>query len=89
MLKFTITDLSVESCRIEEFKKFKQPSRRFMQFEEQLLTDSRGDQNQYCTVSFHNCMLSISGSLNSRCVQFDDKGEIIGCRSQDCKTLGR
>ena len=78
LLKFTITDLSVESCRIEEFKKFEQPSRRFMQFEEQLLTDNKGDQNHYRTVTFRNCMLRIPGSLNPKWVQFNDKGEIIG-----------
>jgi hypothetical protein len=35
--------------KIEEFKKFEQPSRRFMQFEEQLLTDNKGDPCQSFT----------------------------------------
>jgi hypothetical protein len=29
--------------KVEDFKKFEQPSRRFLQFEEQLLTDNKGD----------------------------------------------
>jgi hypothetical protein len=63
---------------VEDFKKFDQPSRRFMQFEEQLLTDNKADEIHSRTVSFHNCMLRIPGSLNSKYVHLNDRGEIIG-----------
>ena len=49
-----------------------------MQFEEQLLTDNKGDQNHWSTVSFRNCMLRIPGSLNSKRIQFNDRGQTIG-----------
>jgi hypothetical protein len=61
----------------DKFGKFDQPSRRFIQFEEQLLTDSKGDQSHWSTVSFNNCLLRIPGSLNSKQVQFDGGGRII------------
>jgi hypothetical protein len=64
--------------KIEDFKKFDQASRKFMWFEERLITDNKADENHVHTVSFHNCMLRIPGSLNSRCVQLDDRGKIIG-----------
>jgi hypothetical protein len=64
--------------KIDDFKKFGQPSRRFMWFEEQLITDNKADENHSHIVLFHNCMLRIPGSLNSRCVQLNDRGEIIG-----------
>lgn len=59
------------------FSKFDQPSRRFMQFEEQLLTDGKGDQSHWSTVSFNNCMLRIPFSLNSSCINFDKSSRII------------
>lgn len=57
--------------RVEEFKKFHEPSRRFMHFEEQLLTDGKGDQNHWSTVSFNNCMFRVPGSLNAKLVRHD------------------
>ena len=57
--------------KIEDFQKFDQSSRRFLQFEEQLLTDGKGDQSHWSTVSFNNCMLRVPCSLNSKLVQFD------------------
>jgi hypothetical protein len=62
--------------KIEDFDKYDQPSRRFLQFEEQFLTDNKGDENHWRTVSFRNCMLRIPGSMNSEIIQFNDKGEI-------------
>jgi hypothetical protein len=64
--------------KVEGFTKFDQPSRKFLQFEEQLLTDNKGDENHWSTVSFRNCMLRIPGSLNSKRISFNDRGEIIG-----------
>ena len=63
--------------KLDDFRKFDQPSRKFLHFEEQLLTDGRGDPSHWSTVSFNNCMLRVPWSLNSRCVQFDDKDKII------------
>jgi hypothetical protein len=62
--------------KVEEFSKFNQPSRRFMHFEEQLLTDCRADQNHWNSVSFSNCMLRVPFSLNSKYIQFDG-GRIV------------
>jgi hypothetical protein len=63
--------------KIDDFKKFDQPSRRFLWFEERLLTDNKADENHSRIVSFHNCMLRIPGSLNSKLLQLNDRGEII------------
>ena len=62
--------------KIEDFNKFDQPSRRFLQFEEQFLTDNKGDENHWRTVSFRNCMLRIPGSMNSEHISFNDRDEI-------------
>ncbi|MGC2684771.1 MAG: hypothetical protein WA323_23155 [Candidatus Nitrosopolaris sp.] len=43
-----------------------------------MLTENKADENHSRIVSFHNCMLRIPGSLNSRLVQLNDRGEIIG-----------
>ncbi len=42
------------------------PSRRFMQWSEQYLTDGKADQCHSKGVSFNNCMLRIPGSINSK-----------------------
>lgn len=60
-----------------KFGKFDQPSRKFLQFEEQRLTDGKGDPSHWNTISFNNMLLRIPGSLNSKVVQFDKKGKII------------
>jgi hypothetical protein len=62
--------------KVERFKQFKQPSRRFMHFEEQLFSDEKADPNHSKVVSFKNCMLRIPGSLNSNQVRFNN-GEIV------------
>jgi hypothetical protein len=59
------------------FSKFDQPSRKFLQFEEQLLTDGKADQSHWKSASFNNYMLRVPSTLNSDCVQFDDKGRIM------------
>jgi hypothetical protein len=63
--------------KIEDFNEFDQPSRMFLQFQEQLLTDNKADQNHWNTVSFNNCMLRIPGSLNYGLVRSNEKGQII------------
>jgi len=63
---------------IEDFNQFAGPSRKFLQFEEWLMTDGKADQNHNRTVSFKNCMLRIPGSLNFGACQRNDRDEIIG-----------
>jgi len=48
-----------------------------MRWEEELLTNGKGDQNHWSTVSFNNCMLRVPGSLNANLVRFDDKHNIV------------
>jgi hypothetical protein len=62
--------------KVAKFKKFDQPSRKYMEFEEQLLTDGMGDQSHWSTVSFNNCMLRIPSSFNSKYIRFDKSGKI-------------
>jgi hypothetical protein len=66
--------------KIGDFKQFPEPSRKFLQFEEWLMTDGKADQFHNRTVSFRNCMLRIPGSLNANpdngLVKFD-KGQIV------------
>jgi hypothetical protein len=50
--------------KIDDFKQDIEPSRKFLQFEEWLMTNGKADQNHNRTVSFRNCMLRIPGSLN-------------------------
>ena len=61
----------------EKFKQFVQPSRKFLHFEEQLLTEKNADQNHWKTVSYNNCMVRVPWSLNSNQVRFDERGEIV------------
>ena len=76
-LSLYTTSISIVLEKVEKFKKFDQPSMRFMRFEEQILTDGKADQNHSNNVSFGNCMLRIPGSLNSSQVRFNEKGEIV------------
>jgi hypothetical protein len=64
--------------KIEDFNQEPEPSRKFLQFEEWLMTDGKADQNHNRTMSFKNCMLKIPGSLNFGACQRNDKDEIIG-----------
>lgn len=62
--------------KIEDFQKFDQSSRRFLQSQERLLTDNKADQSHWSTVCFNNCFLRIPSSLNSSYIRFDG-GRII------------
>jgi hypothetical protein len=48
------------------FNRFKQPSRRFLQFAEEYLSDGKMDKCHNKTISFNNCMLRVPGSHNSK-----------------------
>jgi hypothetical protein len=63
---------------IDDFNQFPEPSRKFLHFEEWLMTDGKADQNHNRNVSFKNCMLRIPGSLNFGALLRNDKDEIIG-----------
>jgi hypothetical protein len=63
---------------IDDFKQFAEPSRRFLQFEECLMTDGKADQNHIRTVSSKNCMLRVPGSLNFGVCHRNDNDEVIG-----------
>jgi hypothetical protein len=74
---FVNPQLAIILEKVERFKKFRQPSVKFLRFEEELLTNGKADQNHINNISFGNCMLRVLGSLNSNQVQFDDKGRIM------------
>jgi hypothetical protein len=44
----------------------KEPSRKFIQFAEQFLSDNKSDPEHWKHVSFKNCMIRIPGSINSK-----------------------
>jgi hypothetical protein len=49
-----------------EFNKFERPSRRFIQFAEQCLSNKKSDPCHSHTMSFNNCMLRVPGGYNSK-----------------------
>jgi hypothetical protein len=63
--------------KIDDFKQFLEPSRKFLHFEEWLMSDGKADQNHNRSVSFKNCMLRIPGSLNFGACHRNDKDEVI------------
>jgi hypothetical protein len=61
--------LPVEAFVLEqesEFARFEQPSRRFIQFAEQYLSNKKSDPCHSFTMSFKNCMLRVPGSCNAK-----------------------
>lgn len=59
----------VEAFILEQqqiFSKFKQPSRRLLQFAERYLSNGKMDKCHNKTMSLHNCMLRVPGSYNSK-----------------------
>jgi hypothetical protein len=49
-----------------EFAKFERPSRKFIQFAEQFLSNKKSDPCHSFTMSFKNCMLRVPGSFNAK-----------------------
>jgi len=49
-----------------EFARFGYPSRKFIQFSEEFLSDQKADPCHTKGLSFKNCMLRIPGSINSK-----------------------
>ena len=63
------TYLPVKAFILEQessFAKFDQPSRRFIQFAEQFLSNKKSDPCHAFTMSFKNCMLRVPGSFNAK-----------------------
>jgi hypothetical protein len=61
--------LPVEAFVLEqesEFARFEQPSRRFIQFAEQFLSNKKSDPCHSFTMSFKNCMLRVPWSFNAK-----------------------
>ena len=61
--------LPVEAFVLEqetEFARFGTPSRKFIQFSEEFLSDNKADPCHTKGLSFKNCMLRIPGSFNSK-----------------------
>lgn len=63
--------LPVEGIVLENESLFKElgigdPSRKFMQWSEQYLSDNKADQCHSKGISFNNCMLRVPGSINSK-----------------------
>jgi hypothetical protein len=61
--------LPVEAFVLEEeseFNKFGYPSRKFIQFAEEFLSDKKADPCHTKALSFKNCMIRIPGSFNSK-----------------------
>jgi hypothetical protein len=54
----------------EVFSKFDQPSRKFLKFAEQYLSNYKSDPSH--NPSFRSCMIRIPGSHNSKCIQKGD-----------------
>jgi hypothetical protein len=54
------------------FEEFEQPSRKFLRFAEQYLSNKKADHCHSNGLSFRNCMLRIPSSYNSKCVQKND-----------------
>jgi len=56
---------------------FEEPSRRFIQWTEQFLSNNKADSCHSNSLSFKNCMVRVQGSFNSNLVELNEKGEII------------
>lgn len=59
------------------FAEFEQPSRKFIQFAEQFLSNKKADPCHSNCLSFRNCMLRVPGSYNSKLVKFSDTEETV------------
>ncbi|MGC1931266.1 MAG: hypothetical protein WA667_20030, partial [Candidatus Nitrosopolaris sp.] len=59
------------------FAEFEEPSRRFIRWTEQFLTNNKADPCHSNSLSFRNCMLRVPGSFNSKLVQLNEKGQIV------------
>ena len=71
MVRQWIPYLSTHRCpynikNITEFNDKKEPSKEFLRFGEQYLTNNKSDKFHNNTVSLNNCMTRLLGSINSK-----------------------
>ncbi|MFY9869359.1 MAG: DNA primase noncatalytic subunit PriX [Candidatus Nitrosopolaris sp.] len=59
------------------FAEFEEPSKQFIRWTEQFLSNNKADPCHSNSLSFKNCMLRIPGSFNSKLVHLIDKGKIV------------
>lgn len=59
------------------FAAFEEPSKQFIRWAEQFLSNNKADPCHSNTLSAGNCMLRVPGSFNSKLVQLNEKGEIV------------
>lgn len=72
--------LPVDAFRLEEeneFARFGYPSRKFIQFSEEFLSDRKADPCHTKGLSFKNCMIRIPGSFNSKNGTEEEEVKII------------
>jgi hypothetical protein len=55
------------------FAEFEEPSRQFIRWAEQFLTNNKADPCHSNSLSFRNCMVRVPGSFNSKLVQLNEK----------------
>jgi hypothetical protein len=60
-----------------EFARFSHPSRKFIQFAEEFLSDNKADPCHTKGLSFKNCMLRVPGSINSKTGMKDEEVRIV------------
>jgi hypothetical protein len=72
-LPVSVPILELESI----FAEFEEPSRRFIRWTEQFLTNNKADPCHSNSLSFRNCMVRVPGSFNSKLVQLNEKGQIV------------
>ncbi|MGC2571781.1 MAG: hypothetical protein WA364_09745 [Candidatus Nitrosopolaris sp.] len=59
------------------FAGFEEPSRRFVQWAEQYLSNSKADSRHSSSLSFKNCMARVPGSFDSKLAGLNEKGDIV------------
>ena len=59
------------------FAEFEEPSKQFIRWTEQFLSNWKADPCHSNSLSFRNCMLRVPASFNSKLVHRNEKGEII------------
>jgi hypothetical protein len=59
------------------FAGFEEPSRRFIQWTEQYLSNNQADSRHSSSLSFKNCMARVPGSFNSKLAELNEKGEVV------------
>jgi hypothetical protein len=72
-LPVTATILELESL----FAEFENPSRQFLRWAEQFLSNGKADPCHSNNLSFRNCMLRVPGSFNSKLCPRNERGEIV------------